>query len=71
MNQQIQINLTEADDICCSECGAVYFEQVFRVKRFSALMSPTGQELRIPIQLLKCSSCGLVDESVMGDQMIK
>ena len=70
MNQQIKINLTDADDVACSECGAVYYEQVFRVKRLSALVSPTGQELRIPIQLLKCTSCGLVDESVMGDQMI-
>tara|TARA_R100000152_G_C6773069_1_gene200247 strand:+ start:172 stop:384 length:213 start_codon:yes stop_codon:yes gene_type:complete len=66
MNKQI-INLSEADDVVCEGCGSVYFNQIVRVKKISALLSPNGQAMSIPIQLLQCANCGDIDESIMAN----
>tara|TARA_R100000008_G_C3478909_1_gene112815 strand:- start:58 stop:261 length:204 start_codon:yes stop_codon:yes gene_type:complete len=56
----INVNLNEAEDLQCSECDSVYFEQVFRVKKISALLSPSGKEMMAPIPLLCCINCKTV-----------
>ena len=55
-NQQIRVNLDDADDVLCEKCGGLYFEPTFRMKRVSALMSPTGQEIIVPGQTFQCVS---------------
>lgn len=60
--QSININLSEADDISCDNCGGKLFSPAFMIKRISALMSPTGQETLAPIQIFKCDACSHVNE---------
>ena len=60
------IDITDADDICCKECSGVYFRQLIRLKKVSALVSPTGRDLVIPIKIVKCDRCGHIDESVLA-----
>ena len=62
IQQQIPVNLKDAQDIECEECKGQYFCPVFSIKRLSALVSPTGQETMIPIQTFQCSSCGHVNK---------
>ena len=60
------IDITDADDVCCPECGGVYFRQLVRIKKISAIMSPTGQEVVFPVQIVKCERCGHIDESILS-----
>ena len=49
--------LKNATDVKCETCGNEYFESLFMVKKLSALVSPTGEEMIIPIQVLACNKC--------------
>jgi len=48
-----------AKTLTCS-CGGVVFENGMVIKRISAILSPTSQEMDVPIQVFLCKKCGLV-----------
>jgi hypothetical protein len=48
----------------CDDCGNAVFIQAFFLRRLSALMSPTGQEALIPIQVYSCGNCGKVPDKL-------
>ena len=56
-NMKMKLLLNEADDASCKECSGIYFEPIFRVKRISAIMSPSGKEAIVPVQVLRCQEC--------------
>ena len=33
------IDITDADDVCCPECEGVYFKQLVRIKKISAIIN--------------------------------
>ena len=57
--QTVNVDLSKADDILCQRCGAPYFMEGMRLKRLSMLLSPTGKEEMINVQVLLCMKCGL------------
>ena len=57
---KMNVNVNEAQDMKCEECDNELFESVFRIKKLSALISPTGKTSVIPVQLLACTKCGVV-----------
>ena len=59
--QNLNINLKEAEEVVCEACTCEHFVPVFSMKKLSALVSPTGQEAMIPIQLFRCVECGHVN----------
>ena len=61
--QEIDINDTET--IVCDECGNAPFIQCIYLRRISPLMSPTGQEAMVPIQVYSCGNCGKVPDKFM------
>ena len=65
MKQNINIYLNNVNNIKCEECDNETFVPAFIIKQISALMSPTGQETMVPIQLFKCSKCGHVNEKFL------
>ncbi len=65
MKQNMNIDLTNIDNVKCDECENETFEPAFVIKQISALMSPTGQETLAPIQLFKCSKCDHVNEKFL------
>ena len=65
MNQNINIDLNNVDNIKCDECDNETFVPVFVIKHLSALVSPTGQETMVPVQLFKCSKCDHVNEKFL------
>jgi len=67
MNAQIASQLKHATDAACDKCSCAKFAPVFIIKRLSALVSPTAQEMNIPIQLFQCSECGHVNEEWLPD----
>ena len=62
---EVQLDLGEADTIQCQECGNASFIQSFFLKKISALMSPTGKEAIIPVQVFSCGNCGTVPSKML------
>jgi hypothetical protein len=65
MNAAVTAQLHNASDALCDECGNNTFVPVFMIKKLSALVSPTGDELNIPIQLFQCSECKHVNDEYL------
>ena len=62
---QPQIDLTKTDTVTCEECGNAAFTPAFFLKKLSALVSPTGKESIVPIQVFTCGSCGKVPQNML------
>tara|TARA_Y100001938_G_C8080624_1_gene428805 strand:- start:393 stop:605 length:213 start_codon:yes stop_codon:yes gene_type:complete len=60
MNYQFPNNfdITKAEDVSCSKCGANVYETVVTLKKVPAEMSPTGSAAVVPIPIFKCCNCG-------------
>ena len=56
--QQVKIDLSDADTMKCQECGNSIFIQGYVIKKISAIVSPTGEEVIAPIQVFNCGNCG-------------
>ena len=62
---QQQVYLTKADTIKCDDCGNYLFITSHVIKRISAILSPTGQEALVPIQVYSCGNCGKVPKAFL------
>jgi uncharacterized Zn finger protein len=67
--QQINIDLSQADDITCENCGNYTFQEVALMKRLSPLISPTGKEAVVPIPTFACNACGFINRRFLPIQM--
>lgn len=66
--QRVSIDINQASDIACSNCGNKFFHEVTFFKKISALLSPTGQEGIIPIPTYACLSCGNINDEFLPSQ---
>ena len=66
-NQQMQVKvaLKDTTDVVCESCDHKLFVQLMMFKKLSAVMSPTGEESLIPVQVFACNSCGHVNDQFM------
>ena len=62
---QKEINIKDTESIKCEECGNYSFIKAYFIRRISPLMSPTGQEAMVPIQVYSCGNCGKVPDKFM------
>mgnify|MGYP003633109402 FL=1 len=60
-----KIDLSETESIKCEDCGNYSFIQTYFLKRISPLLSPTGEEAIVPIQVFSCGNCGVVPKKMM------
>ena len=58
--QQVNVDLSKAETIKCDDCGNYLFITSHVIKRISPILSPTGQEAIVPVQVYSCGSCGRV-----------
>ena len=65
--QQPQMNIDFSQTIAdvCEKCENETFNHVFKIRKLSALLSPTGQESMIPIQVICCHKCGHINEGFL------
>ena len=56
--QQVKIDLSDADTMKCQKCGNTIFIQGYVIKKISAILSPTGEEVIAPVQVFNCGNCG-------------
>tara|TARA_E500000318_G_scaffold64106_1_gene59269 strand:+ start:36 stop:269 length:234 start_codon:yes stop_codon:yes gene_type:complete len=61
----LQLDISKADTIVCEECGNASFIQAFFLKKISALMSPTGKEAIVPMQVFSCGNCGAIPKNMI------
>jgi hypothetical protein len=66
-NQQPQMNIDFSQTIAevCEKCENETFQQVYQMRKLSALLSPTGQESMIPIQVFCCAKCGHINKGFL------
>ena len=62
MTNKMNIDLNEVDNITCDECKGEHFSPTFVIKKLSPLMSPSGKQTLIPLQIFKCNKCGHINE---------
>ena len=65
----LQIDLSKAETIVCENCGNASFIQAFFLKKVSALVSPTGKEAIVRMQVFSCGNCGTIPKNMteMGE----
>ena len=60
--------LTEAEILALPtlecDCGGIVFEAVVVFKKMSMLISPTGKEERVPLNLMFCKKCGKIPSAL-------
>ena len=59
-------DLSQAETLKCEYCNNVLFISSTIIKRLSAIISPTGQEALVPIDVYSCGNCGKVPKSMLG-----
>ena len=66
-NQQPQMNVdfNQTTAEVCEKCKNETFQQVYQMRKLSALLSPTGQESMIPIQIFACAKCGHINKGFL------
>jgi len=61
----INVGLDQTLEINCDECESSVFRPAFLLRKVSPLVSPSGKEAVIPIQVFACASCGHINEEFM------
>ena len=64
-----QVDLSKANVMNCDKCENSTFEQTIMLHKFSALVSPSGQETLLPASVFACEACGHVNEEFVGAQL--
>ena len=57
----LNIDLSQTTAETCESCGNDTFVQVYKMRKLSALLSPTGKPTMIPIQIFACAKCGHIN----------
>ena len=60
--QQMNIDFSQTTAEVCEKCENDTFQQVYRMRKLSALLSPAGQETMIPVQVFACAKCSHINK---------
>jgi len=59
---QEQLDLSKTTEINCDECENKTFRQTLLLRNLSSLVSPSGQDTIVPMQVFACDKCGHVNK---------
>ena len=62
---QMNIDFSQTTAEVCEHCGNDTFSEVLKVRKLSALLSPTGEETMIPIKTFACTKCGHINPAFL------
>ena len=62
---QMNIDFSQTTAEVCEKCGNDTFHHIFKIRKLSALLSPTGQETMVPIQVFACVKCNHINEGFL------
>jgi len=63
------MDISKANQMKCEKCENPTFKQTLMLHKFSALISPTGQETILPASVFACEACGHVNAEFVGAQL--
>lgn len=66
-NMKPEIDFSLAETYTCEKCGNDRFIVNYLIKSFSALVSPTGNQMLTPIQAFACSNCGNINKDFLPE----
>ena len=69
-SRQIQsqgLDFSQAENYTCDECGNDRFVVHYLIKKFSALLSPTGNEMLTPISCFACTKCNHINKDFLQE----
>ena len=58
------VSFEQTEAIICNKCEGELFNPVVMLRKVSALVSPTGKETVVPVQLFACIKCGHVNKDM-------
>jgi len=65
---KVNINPNDLEDVVCDKCQSQMFEPIFLFKKLSAVLSPTGTENIIPMQIYRCADCKHINDMFLPKQ---
>lgn len=65
IQQKMNIDISQADSMKCAECDSEQFDMKYLIKKISALLSPNGEEIIVPVQVFSCANCGIIPEDFL------
>jgi len=67
ISTQPTVDLEKAETMKCEQCLSSLFSISYIIKKISAIMSPTGQEILAPIQVYTCKGCDKVPDVFLAE----
>jgi uncharacterized Zn finger protein len=59
---QMNIDFSQTTAEVCEKCENDTFTEVLKIRKLSALLSPTGEQTMIPIKTFACYTCGHINK---------
>ena len=69
--QQMNIDFSQTTAEVCEKCENDTFNQVYQMRKLSALLSPAGKETMIPINVFACAKCGHINDAFLPKELEK
>ena len=63
------VDLSLATEVKCEECENETFKAILKIKRISAIASPTGRAGLIPLEMFACEKCGHVNDELNPEKL--
>ena len=68
-NVPASFDITQTTPEVCESCKGEAFTQAFLLRKVSALLTETGKEGYLPIQVFACAKCGHVNEHFVPSEL--
>ena len=62
---QMNIDFSQTTAEICEKCENETFIQVYQMRKLSALLSPTGEQAMIPVQVFACAKCSYINKGFL------
>jgi len=54
----INVDLTKCPNLECPQCKGIHFVSVLVIKKLSSVLSPSGKDELVAVEVFKCVKCG-------------
>jgi hypothetical protein len=61
-DQQLNVNLKDAEDIKCESCESLVFEEKIMLKKISRFLTGSDRDSISPIPVIVCAKCQHINE---------
>ena len=61
----LNVDFSQTTAEVCEACGNDTIHNIYKMRKLSALLSPTGEEAMIPIQVFACVKCNHINKGFL------